>query len=473
MSKHKAGITLSFPGTAAEDVTGSMVLVRTPTATLLIEAGLTQTGSPAEDWKTNTRRLPFKPSHLDYIFLGHCHADHALLIPRLYAMGCRATIVAPIGTRELFRIMGNNSASILSGEAQCLSRQKKRAVRPYYAPEDVAAACEHIVEYPCGEVYCLRDNLRFRFTPSGHILHAAQLELWLWDGSREVKIGYSSDLGSSIPRRFVEAFRPIRNCDVFIGECTYAMQPSVQTKDRAKDVERIKHIVRSACIDQGGVVLIPSFSLDRTQNLLCVLHEIFGSDHAFTVPVVLDSPLSMEITHHFIRAGSDTDSAALFDALRWKNVVCPSSAGESREWMRSRRPCVVLASAGMMNAGRSRLWAKELLPRSNCHILFCGYSSEASLATQIKNARKGQKIKIDKERIPARCGVTCLRSFSAHMSHDDLLDYYASINARKIVLVHGDGKRKVQFAHVLQERIEAEGHTTRVVCANSALELRP
>ena len=472
MSKHKTGVTLSFPGTAAEDVTGSMVLVRAPSCTLLIEAGLTQTGSPAEDWKTNTRRLPFKVGALDYIFLGHCHADHALLIPRLYAMGCTATIVAPTGTRELFRIMATNSASIIASDAQYMSRQKRRTIRPYYTAEDVINAYDHIVEYDCERVYCLRRDLRFRFLPSGHILHAAQLELWVRDGEREVKIGYSSDLGSSIPRRFVQPIQPIKHCDVFIGECTYAMQPSMHMSDRKKDLERIEHVVRNVCIDRGGVVLIPTFSLDRAQNLLCILHDIFGQDESFTVPVLLDSPLSLDLAYNFTRAASAEDSLALVNAMRWRNCVCQATAAESRDWMFSRRPCVVLASAGMMNAGRSRLWAKEILPRSNCHILFCGYSSEGSLASQIKNARPGHRIKIDRERIPARCGVTCLRSFSAHMSHEDLLDYYSHINARKIVLVHGEGKRKIEFAHVLQEAIAADGHTTKVVCANAALELR-
>lgn len=471
MTKTKK-VRVSFPGYSAFQVTGSMVLVEVGDKKILIEAGLVQGGSILQDWKANTRKLPFKPSDISFILVGHGHADHTLLIPRLYAMGCGATIVAPNGTRDLFRIMAKDSAHIISKDAETLSRIKGKHFSPFYSEWDVERATSHFFECGFNEVVELCDWLKLRFIPSGHIINSAQIEMWIENGTNTIKIGYTSDLGPGLPKRFAGKLEPIEKCNLLIGESTYARElRPITIKDRNKDVEKIEAVVRSCCLENGGRVLIPIFSLDRSQNILSILYDLFGNDPLFTPPILIDSPLTIQM-FEYVRTQLTGEELEYYEKmLAWSNLVWVEDYAESKKWQESGTPAVILSASGMMQAGRSRKWASLLLPDAKSHILFCGFSVEQSLASKIKNGRAQKMITIDGKKVKNRCGISDLHSFSGHMNRADLMEYYGSVQADKIALVHGEFEAKAVFAKELQDEIYKKNKTGKVICVNRSTEI--
>lgn len=471
MTKTKK-VRVSFPGYSAFQVTGSMTLIEVGDKKILIEAGLVQGGSILQDWKANTRKLPFKPSEISYIFIGHGHADHTLLIPRLYAMGCEAAIIAPAGTLDLFRIMAKDSSHIISKDAEVLSKIKGKLFAPFYREWDVEKAASHFFECGFNEVIALCDWLKFRFLPSGHIINSAQIELWIDNGNNTVKIGYTSDIGSGLPKRFANKLTPIEKCNLLIGESTYARElRPISIKDRNKDVEKIEAVVRSCCLENGGRVLIPVFSLDRSQNILSILYDLFGEDSSFDLPVLIDSPLTIQMFKYIQTQLTGEELAYYERMLAWSNLVWVVDYADSKKWQESSVPAVILSASGMMQAGRSRKWASLLLPDAKSHILFCGFSVEQSLASKIKNGRAQKMITIDGKKVKNRCGISDLHSFSGHMNRADLMEYYSSVQADKIALVHGEFEAKAVFAKELQDEIYKKNKTGKVICVNRSTEI--
>lgn len=470
MAKSKNKIRVSFVGENARDVTGSMVHIATSYCELLLECGLYQSNSPREDYKINSEKFPFKPKNIDYIFLNHVHIDHSGRIPALFAQGCHGKIICPKGSKELFKMLALDSSYIIERDCEWLCRSGMKAT-PFYSASDVHVALKHLQEYEFDVVHQLNDNISFRFVSSGHIINSAQLELWITEGEQTKKILYTSDLGNSLPKYYISPFQAVNKANLAICESTYAGEThSVSLKNRSTDLDKIKTIINETCIENKGKVLFPTFSLDRTQNLLTVLYKMFGDNNDFKIPILIDSPLAIQITAAYLRLLPDNDRRLLEDALSWKNVQIVKDYNDSMKYQLSKTPMIVLAASGFMQAGRSRAWAKQLLPNSKSHIIFVGYASENSLAGKLKNMTN-KTITIDKKRYACRCGITNLRSFSSHMQRKDMLNYYSNIICDKLCLVHGNYKAKREFAKQLQEEIQRKNKTNKVVVANKSTSL--
>ena len=450
-----------------------MTLIEMKSMNILLECGLFQSNNIKNDWKINSGTFDFKPSNIDYIFIGHGHIDHIGLLPRLYAEGCKAKIIAPKGTAKLFSLMGMDSAYIISKDAETLNRKYKMSVTPYYTENDVLTCLKYFEEYDMENTVVLNDNITFNFLPSGHIINSAQIELWLTENNRTSKILYTSDLGNiSVSKNYVNDFIACEKANLVIAESTYSDKSrSIKNKDRNKDLEKIKSIIDNVCLNNKHKVLIPIFSLDRCQNILTHLYNIYGHDNNFNIPIYIDSPLSIKITELYRQLLSEEELLLYEKILNWNNVNYVQEYKESKALMDSQNPMIILSASGMMQAGRSKSWAKSLLPDGLSHILFVGYSSENSLGSLIKNGKKYKTLKIDGQVIPNRCGITNLLSFSSHMQYEDMLKYYSNINCEKIALVHGDFKQKCVFAKKLQETISNKNKTSKVVCVNKNTEI--
>ena len=468
MSKRKDKISIRFVGENAESVTGSCTLIEMDGCKILLECGIYQSNNLKEDYKRNNRRLDFKPSEIDYIFLCHAHADHSLLIPRLYGSGCKARIIAPRGSRALFSVMAADSAFIMGRDAETLNKKYGLNVNPIYTAEEVHEALKYFDEYDMGETVVLSNAVSFRFVPSGHIIAAAQLELWLTERNHTSKVLYTSDIGNiSVPKYYSSTFQPVQKANIVIAETTYGdIKRTVSQKDRAKDLEKIKAVVEETCLEKGRKVLIPVFSLDRAQNILTHLYDLFGADDDFDIPVLIDSPLTIRLTKLYPELLEGKDLEKLEEVLAWKNIKYVQEYVDSQAWQGKDSSMIVLAASGFMQAGRARAWAKALLPNRNDHILFVGYSSEDSLAGKIKNCKHQKTISIDGKPIPNRCGITSLHSFTSHIQYGDMLKYYSDINAEKICLVHGEFKTKCEFGKALEQEISRKNKTTRVITVN-------
>lgn len=469
--KPKNKIRVSFVGENARDVTGSMTLVEMTDMKILLECGLYQSTSIKEDYKVNSSKFPFRPKNIDYIFLTHAHIDHSGRIPALFAQGCKAKIICPSGTKDLFKTLALDSAYIISRDCEFLNKKYKMKASPIYTEDDVYEAMKYVQEYGYGEVFDIDEKISLRFTPSGHILGSAQIELWLTEGNQTKKILYTGDLGNEIAKHYVKPLECVQKANLAICESTYSDSlRQVSSKDRETDFQKIKTVIKEVCCDKHGKVLFPTFSLDRTQNMLTYLYELFGQDESFNVPILIDSPLATKLTNIYLRLLKGPDQYRLQEVLAWKNVHIVDSYEDSLWWQKQRRPMIVLAASGFMQAGRSRNWAKWILPDGRSHIIFIGFASEGSLAGKLRKA-KSKTVSIDGKQYANRCGITTLHSFSSHIQHDEMLDYYSEINCEKICLVHGEYKKKCEFGKELQEIISKKNKTNKVVVANKSTSL--
>ncbi len=468
----KDKLKIEFIGMNADNVTGSMTLIQDKNLTILLESGLFQSNDIVGDYRVNNRNLNVNLKKVDFIILGHVHADHSMLIPRLYAEGCKARLIMPTGTKGFYKLMGQDSAYIIERDCASLEAKYKKSFHRMYTESDVYESMKYIEEYDMGEKIELSDRLTIRFTPSGHIVNAAQIELWV---SNEVKnktskILYTSDLGNiRIPKFYSSKFEPVEKANIVIGECTYNdKKREVKAITREKDINKMREIIKN----NEGIVEIPIFTLDRCPNILTILYDIFGNDPDFTTDVVVDSPLAVKMLKEYSEILDDEEAKKLYDVLSWKNLRLISESTTSKTYMMTCKKAVVLTAAGMLSKGRSRLWLKRIIEDENNTILFVGYASENTLAAAIKKA-KGSKarIKIDDVEYKNRCKIVDLKSFTSHMQYQDLINYYSDISADKVCLVHGEQNGKLEFAKDLQNEIEKKGNRSRVICVNRYMSI--
>lgn len=472
--RERSKIRVRFVGQAANGVTGSCIHIQTETKQILLECGLYQScESPLATYKRNAADMGFKPREIDTIFICHNHADHICLVPRLYKKGCRAEIIAPAGSSAIAKILLTDSAHIAEKDAEFIAKRTQKVCEPLYEQTDVEDAMAHWTEYAFNEVYDLGDGIAFRFIPSGHILNSAQLELWLTRNNVTKKIVYTSDLGNTaVDKPYITPFQPAEQCNLLIGETTYADRTrSISPKDRDKDLEKMKSIIQEKCVEGRGRVLIPVFANDRCQAICTYLWQLFGNDKNFNIPILIDSPMAVNISNTYLELLPPDQLEIYEKVLRWENVKLIKEYSESKSWQESNVPAVILSSSGMLTGcSRSVNWAAKLLHSHANHILFVGYSVEGSLASKIKEGKQ-KTITINQKAVPNRCGITSLTSFSSHRQHDDLLSYYSDINCEKVALVHGEYNTKCRFAKELEEEISRKNKSSRVVCVNRGTEI--
>lgn len=463
--KNKLRIDFSN-GEAAQHVTGSCIYL--PDLEILLECGFSQSNNLERDFRDNGAKFNFSCKKLKYIFIGHTHLDHVGRLPLLYKRGCDAPIIVSKGTLPLLKNMLEDSAKINERDADLLSKQKGRSYEPIYNIDDVNNAIAHVVEYEQNIIWELTDELSFRFTPSGHIKFGAQIELFFHVNNCKKKLVYTSDLGNYLlPKNFSDPFVPIEKCDVLIGECTYAdgTRPAATKKIRKTDLEKIESLIWKYCIDNNAKILIPCFALDRTPELYMTLRSIMKKN-GWDVPILIDSPLSVKQFKIYA-----DEHPELWEEVNSSRTRLCSEWNESVVYQKMEGPMIILSSSGMLTAGRVLSHLPYILPNPNNCILFCGYSTEGTLAWDIKHT-KHKTLKLAGKRIANRANIIILNSFSSHMQHDQLLDYYSSIQCNKIYLVHGQQPEKIKFAEELRNEIARKNHTTQVVCVNKSTEGR-
>lgn len=463
--KNKLRIDFSN-GEAAQHVTGSCIYL--PDLEILLECGFSQSNNLERDFRDNGAKFNFSCKKLKYIFIGHTHLDHVGRLPLLYKRGCDAPIIVSKGTLPLLKNMLEDSAKINERDADLLSKQKGRSYEPIYNLDDVNNAIAHVIEYEQNIIWELTDELSFRFIPSGHIKFGAQIELFFHVNNCKKKLVYTSDLGNYLlPKNFSDPFIPIEKCDVLIGECTYAdgTRPTATKKARKTDLEKIESLIWKYCIDNKAKILIPCFALDRTPELYMTLRSIMKKN-GWDVPILIDSPLSVKQFKIYA-----DEHPELWEEVNSSRTRLCSEWNESVVYQKMEGPMIILSSSGMLTAGRVLSHLPYILPNPDNCILFCGYSTEGTLAWDIKHT-KHKTLKLAGKRIANRANIIILNSFSSHMQHDQLLDYYSSIQCNKIYLVHGQQPEKIKFAEELKNEIARKNHTTQVVCVNKSTEGR-
>lgn len=476
MGNKKDKVKVHFCGENSRRVTGSMTLVEYKDTNVLLECGLVQTNSFMQDYKLNNSKLPFKSKDVSYIFVGHTHIDHIGRIPQLYKDGCEARIICAHDAVPFFEPLLKDSAFIMKRETELVNRQKGKNYEPIYSEHDVNVMKQYIRGYDYNKIYELDDRVSFQLIPSGHIIGSSQIVLYIKEDSGHVKkILYTSDLGNVMYEQpFVQEFEKHTKANIVIAESTYADdERKVANKNaRDKDIQKIQSVIDSVCVDRGGRVLIPAFSLQRTQAILKILYDIYGHDKNFKIPIVVDSPLAITMTELFRRTLTGEQGEQINDICNWKNLKLIRDTEESKASVKDASPKVIISASGMATAGRVRHYLKALLPDAKAHLLFCGFAVEGSLAWKIKNGKQQKTINIDRKPYKNKANITNLTSFSGHMQHYDLLRYYSQFNTEKVYLVHGNQKEKVKFKQKLEEEFAKQGKSTRVIATNKGTVAR-
>lgn len=445
---------VQFLGNSSIDVAGSLNLLRFKRYCLLLDAGWAQGFDIMTSYKQNKEAVKkVKCKEIDYIILSHNHLDHHGICPALFAKGCHAHIYAPEGSTQFIKLMWEDSLKIHLQD--CLKLQNKHGIKasPLYSSTDIENALNRIIEIPYKSPYQIASDITLTYYPAGHILHSAQAYLEFKEGNIIKRVGYTGDIGIK-PQPYTEAIESLPFCNLLIGESTYcAPTRPDKTRDRAKDIEKIQSVV-----EQFGRVLIPCFSLQRTQVMLRLLYQLSVFKKC---PIYLDSPLASKFCAMWNNADED---------CTWQEIMSKIKVIDSYEssiaLQESNEKCIILSASGFLQGGRIMNHLKTSLDKPQTCVLFCGFAGENNLASQIKAGQK--EVNIDGTIVKNRANIVELRSFSSHASYEELMEYYGEqTRYDKLALHHGEFEPKVAFANTLQNNLIAQGKSSRVIVTNA------
>ena len=453
---------INFLG-AAQMVTGSNYLITTDTHKLLLDCGLFQGGKETE--KLNILPFAFNPSEIDFLILSHAHIDHSGRIPKLVKEGFRGRIICTRATSDLADILLKDSGHIHEMEATWENRKRLRAgldpVQPLYRVEDAENSLQYFDPILYNQKINLTDSIELRFQDAGHILGSSIVELWIREGDQETKLVFSGDLGTK-DRPLLRNPSYIEDADYLILESTYGNRLHEEPEKR---VLKLMDII-SKTITRGGTVVIPSFAVGRTQELIYELNKYY--DHKekiqdfLNVPVYVDSPMATSATEIFRKHADCFDEETRGYILRgdnpldFHNLHFTKTAEESRLLNASDEPKIIISASGMCDAGRIKHHLKHHLWKKNSSVIFVGYQAEGTLGRSIKDGIKN--VKIFGEKIQIRAEIHSIEGFSGHADQGELLDWLRNIKnpPKKIFIVHGELDASTHFAHMIRDEFGIE-----------------
>lgn len=457
---------------SSEDVTGSLIFISTPDHKILVDAGLHQTNDRYEDFLVNNRKYrEFKAKELDYIFITHTHADHCLLLPKLYKEGCNAQIIISDGSGQIYKDMAEDCAEINERDVLFINSQHNKNYMPLYDLSDVEKSVNHMTEFSVNRKIKLDDSLSFELIPAGHLLGSCQVLLYLTYNNLTKTILVTGDIGNKVVKnRFVGEYQQVSKADIVIAESTYGDKPDIKIgkKERKNDLEKFKSIIERQIHEMKGRVIIPSFSQSRMQQLALMVYQMY-KDSEWKPKVYIDSPLSIRIFNDYEACLEGQDKDDLDELINSGMFTFVKEPEKSKSLVVSNEPCLVLSSSGMCQVGRIRHHLKKCVSDPNDTILFVGYSTDGSLASLLKD-NKCKSITIDQKVYPCRCSSYSLKSMSGHAPFNQLVENYSNINCQKLILHHGSKLAKETLKEALDKEYMRNCKTTRVIIANSSLK---
>lgn len=445
--------TVTFWG-AAHTVTGSMHLIESGRQRVLLDCGLYQ-GRRAEAWKRNSE-FPFSPSRLDAVVLSHAHIDHCGNLPHLVRAGFHGPIYCTPATRDLIAVMLADSAKIQEEDAWHLNRRRPSGeppIEPLYNYRDVRRTLQLARAVPYDGLQTIGKNITVRFADAGHLLGSAMVHVAIGSAGKERTITFTGDLG----RHGLPILRdpvPIPPADLLISESTYGGRnhPGVEmlAGDLCKVVQRT--------VQRGGKVLIPAFSLGRTQTVLYFLHQLISSGQLERLPIFVDSPLAAAATEVFRlhpECFDEETSLLLYqdrDLFGEKLACFTRSVEESKAINTQREPCIIIAASGMCESGRILHHLRNNVENERNTVMIIGYQAPNTLGRRLVEKRPVLRI-LDCQ-CQLRAEVVVMNGFSSHAGRDDLLAMLTPL---------ADAKRKVRLVHGEPDQAEALAQTLKTL----------
>lgn len=438
---------------ADKEVTGSCHCLEACGKRILIDCGLQQ-GADGD----NNREFPFYAQQIDYVIVTHAHIDHSGRLPLLVKNGYQGKIYATGATCDLLSIMLRDSAHIQEMDAMNANRKGKRAGKkpqePLYTVADAQDAIGRLQPCVYGDVVQLCEGIRFRMVDAGHLLGSASVELWAEEDGKTEKIVFSGDIGN-LNQPIIRDPQYIQEADYVVMESTYGNREHDPIVNYIPDLAKVFDETLAA----GGNVVIPSFAVGRTQELLYFIREMKSRKLVKSVPdfpVYVDSPLAAEATEIYsgdLTGYADEDTVRVirdgFRPLRFPNLHICESVEESRSLNEDGVPKVIISSSGMCEAGRIRHHLKHNLWRSECSVVFVGYQANGTLGRILIDGAK--KVKLFGEEIAVRAQIHNFKALSGHADHKGLLRWINSFTKkpRRVFVVHGEQTICQEFTHNL------------------------
>ena len=442
MEQEGSRVKITFLG-AAHEVTGSCTYLEVGDKKGLVDYGMEQ----GRDLFYN-EPMPVSPEALDFVLLTHAHVDHSGLLPLLYKQGYRGPIYASTATCSLCDIMLRDCANIQISEAEWKSRKAMRngsgPVEPLYDLEDAAGAVSLLRPCSYGERIQVNDCVTIRLTDVGHLLGSAAIEVWLTEGEETRKITFSGDVGN-LNQPILRNPQQVKDTEYLVIESTYG--------DRVHSEERVDYVTELArriqeTLDRGGNMVIPSFAVGRTQEMLYFIREIkeknLVTGHG-DFPVYVDSPLAIEATSIFLQCDTSFVDDEMQRLIRSgvNPIVFPGlelavSQEESRAINEDKIPKVIISASGMCDAGRIRHHLKHNLWREECTVLFVGYQAVGTLGRSLVDGAK--HVKLFNEEIEVKAKIDTLPGISGHADREGLIAWLRGFEEKpKLIFVnHGD-----------------------------------
>lgn len=449
-------MNITIAGAAGGEVTGSAYYVQTKQASVLVDCGLFQGGKKSEA----LNRPPTGPKQrLDAVLITHGHLDHTGRLPLLAKRGNTAPVFATPATIEMTALILRDSARIQAGDAERRNRKRQRAgeppQEPLYTPDDAERIIQCLQPVPYQQPMTVAPGIQATWAESGHMLGSASIRLIVEEDGRRKCVVFSGDLGPrSAP--ILKEFEPFRQADLLFLESTYGghdHRPFTET------VEEFVRIVRET-VEQRGKILVPTFAVGRAQLLTGLLAWMFRTKKVKPFPIFLDSPMAIEATNIYARHRELFDDAMTqFIAEKplqadLKTMKLCVTADDSKQINDLPGPCLVMAGAGMCNAGRILHHLKQNLWKPETHVLIVGYQSRESLGRRLVEG--AEQVSIHGEKIVVRAQVHTLGGFSAHAGQTDLLTWFSAIapSNPRVVLIHGEDEPRQALAKQIQQQFK-------------------
>jgi metallo-beta-lactamase family protein len=449
---------------AAQHVTGSKHLLTTPKGTkILMDCGLFQ-GRMADRESLN-RNFGFNPYDVDYVILSHAHIDHSGLLPRLVREGFKGIIFATPASISLCELMLLDSAHIQHDDLKFLNQRRKRKglseFEPLYDINDVERVLDMMTPVEYGEQLQIDREVTLMFTDAGHLIGSAAVHLDIKTPEKKLHLTFTGDIG----RRDDPILRnpePFRQCDVLICESTYGdrLHPQLEDSDR-----RLFQLVKETCVDNKGKLIIPAFSVDRTQEIVYSLEKMSNAGRLPDIKIYVDSPLSVRATD-VIRKHEEcfnNDFVAYMHKdpkpFEFKNLHYITEVEESKRLNESKEPCIIISASGMAEAGRIKHHIMNNLDNPHHTILLVGYCTPESLGGRLKAGNKSVRIFGEEHIVKAR--VESMESYSSHADYEEILAYLGRQDKKKIrqiFLVHGEP----EVQQIFKQKFIDHGYTSNI-----------
>jgi metallo-beta-lactamase family protein len=446
---------LQFFGAAGE-VTGSCHILEVGGRKLLLDCGLIQGGK--KDEARNADPFPFDAAKIDAVVLSHAHLDHCGRLPLLVKRGFRGPVFAQEASCELTAILLADAAHLQERDAEYRSRKTGRNVKPLYSLADG----EQVMRQMHGVKYRHRTEVMagvsVRFRDAGHILGSCSVEVWLSEGGEERKIVFSGDLGQ-FDTPILRDPEAIKRADLVLMESTYGNR---RHRDRSKTIEELGEIF-SAARSRRGNILIPAFSIGRSQEILYQMGKHFQQWNLRRFRIFLDSPMAIEASRVYWEYDHLYDEEATRLRLEnggmplLKNLTLSQATDDSMAINRIHSGAIVIAGSGMCNGGRIVHHLKHNLGREETQVIIVGYQARGSLGRRLVDGE--ESVRIHGQHVPVRAAIHTVGGLSAHGDQDDMARWYECMENRPpVYLVHGERESQEGFRKYLAKRNGAQVH---------------